>query len=303
MSGKCLQSSLKSPSDGCGKFWTKSSPDLFSAVKVWASSSVEIAAASVRETRLVQAVQNIEADIKKRDELKGTEDAEAPAAEELIQEDTPAPVEAPEDEEVLLSEEPAASAPMVEELAEEPAALALMVEEVAEEPAASAPMVEELAEEPAAVVEEVAEEPAALALMVEEVAEEPAAVVEEVSEVEFEEAAPEEDVSSPEPSPEDAAPAEEEAVPTAVVDTSQLAAASSGSEEAESTVSSEAAEAEHCHSCHSAPSEAEEEAPPAASGEQLSSEEAVDFTHDVKEEVFLVEGQATETMLVVAAQS
>ncbi|KAK5866368.1 hypothetical protein PBY51_020565 [Eleginops maclovinus] len=322
-------------------------------MKVLTSSTVEIAAASVGETSLVQAVQNIE-DIKSLDvtleeekpevletipdeiseevsvvenkeELKAAEDgaadaedAEAPAAEELIQEETPAPVEAPEDEEVFLSEEPTASATTIEEVAEEPAASAPTVEEVAEDPAASATMEEEVAEEPAAS----------------------AAVVEEASAVESEEAAAEESVTCTEPLPEEAAPAEEEAALTeeattaeaapeeettpaaetpveeeaaaeetmeseettaVVVDTSQLAAASSGSDlevlpaaESESTITSEAAEheAEHFHSCHSAPSEAVEAAPPAAWGEQLAIEEAVDVTHKVKEEeVSLVEGQ------------
>lgn len=85
----------------------------------------------------------------------------------------------------------------------------------------------------------------------------------------------------------------------AVVDASQLAAASSGSDlevlsAAGPGATSEAPgqESKRCHSCHSAPSIAVEVAPPAALGVQPSGEEDVDVAEEVKEAESLVEGQS-----------
>ncbi|XP_022611476.1 uncharacterized protein LOC111229426 isoform X2 [Seriola dumerili] len=316
----------------------ESMPDLLTAVKILASSTVEIAAASVGETSLVEAVRQME------EEGKGL-DSTLEVVEGEILEVTAEVVakEAAEEPAVVVSEEElkTAEAGAVEEVADAEAVEALSAEEVMTEEASA----------PAA-----AEEEAAASLPVEDTASTP--TVEEAGAVTDEdqtadpEAAPEEAVSSTEASPEDTAeevtPAEEatttaEAAPenetlpdemtpaadtsveegadeasaeetaevgSAFVDTAQLAAASTGSDlevlsAAEPEPSSEAPvhEAKHCHSCHSAPSAGEEEVPPAALGEELVSEGEVDLTHEAKEVVSLVEGQTTETMMVVTAQS
>ncbi|GLD61050.1 brain acid soluble protein 1-like protein [Lates japonicus] len=285
-------------------------PDLLTAVKILAGSTVEIAAASVGETSLVNTVRQIEED------GKGLQ-----TALEMVEPDVLAK-EAAEEAAVAVSEEELKSA-------EDGAA-----EGVTDVEAAEAPSAEEVASAPAAAEEEEAaaappEEATASASTVERVGDEDEAPVAE--------AAPEEAVSSTEAPPEDSAdevsPAEEaipsseeitpaaetsveegaseasaedaaEVVPThseaaAVVYTTQLAAASTATDlevlstaEPESTSEAPVHEAKHCHSCHSVPSAREEVVPPAALGGELVSEGAVDITHEAKEEVSLVEGQS-----------
>ncbi|XP_041789499.1 fibrous sheath CABYR-binding protein isoform X4 [Chelmon rostratus] len=269
----------------------ESMPDLLTAVKILAGSTVEIAAASVGETSLVKAVRKVEEDGKVLDatlevaepevleataevvgeeaavvvnmeELKSTEagadaeDADVPAAEE----ETSAPVAAAaeeEEEEAALPEEPTTSAPTAEEGGEVEAENQALAPAAAPEAVSSA----EASPEDAAPAEEATpDEEAPIAA----------------------ETAPAAEASVEEEAAAEAA-AEETVEAAAVVDTIQLAAAS-GSE-------LEVHEAKHCHSCHSAPSAAEEVAPPVALGGQLASEEALDITHEAKEAVSLVEGQ------------
>nr|XP_019939368.1 PREDICTED: skin secretory protein xP2-like [Paralichthys olivaceus] len=87
----------------------------------------------------------------------------------------------------------------------------------------------------------------------------------------------------------------------AVVDTAQLAAASTTADlevlsaaEPESASEAPVHEEAHCHSCHSAPSAGEEVMPLAALEEELVSEGAVDITHVAMEVVSDVEGQKPE---------
>lgn len=83
-------------------------------------------------------------------------------------------------------------------------------------------------------------------------------------------------------------PAEETA--EAAVSTTQLAAASAGADlkvlsvvEAEPTSGAPVHEEKPCHSCHSAPSAGEEVAPPAAVGEELITDGAVDTSQEAKD--------------------
>nr|XP_046259380.1 brain acid soluble protein 1-like [Scatophagus argus] len=288
---------------------SESIPDLLTAVKILAGSTVEIAAASVGETSLVKAVQKVEEDGKGLDfTLEVVEPEILEATTEEVTEDTAVVM----NKEQLKSDTDAedAKAPAAEE---EIFVLAAAEEEEEEK---------EKEEERAAAT--LPEEPTASALTVEEVGE---AEVEDQTPVPG--VAPEESISSAVASPEDSAPAEETtaseedtiiaeatlaaetsveeaaaadasaeetAEAAAVVDSIQLAAASSGSElellstaEPESTSEVPVHEGKHCHS--SVSSTAEEVAPPVDLGGQLENEGAVDMTHEAKEALSLVQGQ------------
>ncbi|XP_031723072.1 uncharacterized protein LOC116394250 isoform X2 [Anarrhichthys ocellatus] len=303
-------------------------PDLLTAVKILGGSPVEIAAASVGETSLVKAVRKMEEDGKSLDltlevvepevleatpevlakeeaeegtlvteeELQSAEaDAESPAAEELVKEETPAPVAAAAEEEeaISLSEEPATSTLTVEEVGEVESEDQAAVPAAAPEEAVSST---DTSPEDAAPAEEAT--PAEEAITAAEAA--PVDETTSAAETWVEDAAAE---ASTEEAVEALATTHSEAA--AVVDTTQLAAASSGSDLEVLSAASEAPvhEAKHCHSCHSATSAAEEVAPPAALGVQLTSEEVVDITLEVREAVSLAEGQTTETMEVATTQS
>nr|XP_033479657.1 dextranase-like [Epinephelus lanceolatus] len=300
----------------------ESLPDLVTAVKILTGSTVEIAAASVGETTLVKAVQKIEDDGKGLDftlevvepevlevttevgakEAAGDEaadevneeglksaepDVESPAAEKLAEDETSASVAADEEAASFLSEEPTTSAPTVEEVGEVESEDQAAVPEAVSEEAVST----EASPENAAFAEDTT--PAASVDVTTPAAE---TSVEEATV----EASAEETVE---------AEATHSAAAT-IVDSTQLAAASSGSDlevlsaaEPESTSEAPVHEVKQCHSCHSAPLAAEDVAPPAALGGQLASEEAVDITYEVKEAVSLVEGQTTETMVAMTTQS
>lgn len=272
-------------------------PDLLTAVKILAGSTVEIAAASVGERSLVKAVLKIE------DDGKSLDSSEEVLESKILDATTETvPVEGAEEDAVVENEEELKSA----EDAEAPA-----VEEESSAPVVVAAEEEEQEEEAASPLEEATTS---------------APIVEEIGEAEPEdqdavtEAAPEEVVSSPtEASPEDVGPAEE-AVPAeeaaltaadtsvdeaaaeapseepteaaAAVDTVQLAAASveSGLEvlsapEPQSTVPK--APVHERKSCHCAPAAAAagEVAPPVALGEQLVEEAAMEMTEESQEAV------------------
>ncbi|KAG7214494.1 hypothetical protein INR49_023006 [Caranx melampygus] len=307
----------------------ESMPDLLTAVKILAGSTVEIAAASVGETSLVEAVRQIEEEVKGLDSTLEVAEAEVlEVAAEVIDK------EAAEEAAVVLNEEEVKS--------EEAGA----VEEVADAEVVEVPADEEVATDetstPAGKVEEAEasppEEATASTPTAEEVGEataedqapdslteaSPEGRVEEVTpseETTTAEAAPETETSPDESTPAADASVEEGADETsaeeaaelvsthsedaAVVDTSQLAAASTGSElevltaaEPEATSEAPAHEAKHCHSCHSASSAGEDVMPPAALEEESVCEGVQDLTHEAREAVSLVEGQTTETMVV-----
>lgn len=261
-------------------------PDLLKAVKILTSSTAEIAAASVGERSLVKAVREMEEDGKGLDSSL----------------------------EVVKPEIQAATAEGMADEAAAEATVAVIPEELksADAEGAQAPAAEE--ETPAPVEAAKEEEEEAAPLLPEELPTS-ALTVEEVGEAEAEdqdpvtETAPEEPVLSAEVSPEDAeeatitaeAPVDKaaaEALPeetfeaAAVVDTVQLAAASSGSDlEVLSAAEPESTSDAQVHkSCHSSSSAAEEVAPPVALGGQMASEGA-DVTLDSKE---LSQGKITE---------
>lgn len=226
---------------------SESMPDLLTAVKILAGSTVEIAAASVGERSLLKAVRKIEEDGKGLDSLLEVVEPEIlEAITEAVVKEAAEEGTVVVNEEELKSAEADAEAPAAEEETSAPVAAA--EEEEQEEAAASLP-----------------EEPTTSAPSVEEVGD---------AETSADEAAAE-------------APAEEPVEAAAVVDTVQLAAASTGSDlevlsaaEPESTPEAPVHEAK---SCHSAPSAAEEVAPPVALGGQLVSEGAMDIMEAVSQ--------------------
>lgn len=233
---------------------SESIPDLLTAVKILAGSTVEIAAASVGERSLLKAVRKMEEDGKGLDSsLEVVEPEILEAITETVVE------EAAEEGPVLVYEEKlkSAEAPAAEEETSTPAP----EEEEQEEAAASLP-----------------EDPTTSAPS-----------VEEVGDAEAEYQAP---VTAAETSVDEAAaevPAEEPVEAAAVVDTVQLAAASAGSDlevlSAAEPGSTPEAPVHEAKSCHSAPSAAEEVAPPVAFGGQLVSGGAMDITEETKEAV------------------
>ncbi|XP_037329067.2 fibrous sheath CABYR-binding protein-like isoform X2 [Pungitius pungitius] len=254
----------------------ESMPGLLTAVKVLTGTPIEIAAASVEtsllksldftvevvEPEAVEAITEVEA-------IEATmvnEELKSADAEELVEEGTAASVEAAleeeEEEKLAASEEPITSV------------LAVVEEGDVES--------EDQDAHPAAVSEE--------AVASSDAPPEDAAPAEEATAAA--DAAPLDDAApNAETWVEDVA-----AEAAAVVDTSQLAAASSGSDlevlsaaQPGATPEAPVQEAKHCVSCH--PSIAVEEAPPAALGVQLSGEEDADITEEVKEAESLVEEQ------------
>lgn len=262
-------------------------PDLLTAVKLLAGSTVEIAAASVGERSLVKAVLKIEEDgksldsvveigdskilkataeavegaeegavVENEEELKSAEDAEAPAAED----DSSAPVLVAADEEeqeeaaACPPEEATTSAPIVEEIGEAEPEDQSAPEEVFFSPTEASP-------EDVGPAEEAA--PAEEAVLT-------------AAETSVDEAAAE-------------APAEEPTETAAAVDTVQLAAASVesglGVHLAPEPQSTPEAPVHKVKSCHCAPSAAEDVAPPVALGEQLVDEAATEMTEESKEAV------------------
>lgn len=265
--------------------------DVLTAVKILAGSTVEIAAASVGEKSLVNAVQHIQENGKELDSTVEVIRAEIlEAAADLVSEETSVAV----NEEDLKS----AEADAADEAADAKDSEELIAEET------SAPAVAEEEEAATSSPEE--------------------ASARNAEEVETEDrAAPKDDISPTEASPEDASPTEEADTSTAeasadddtspgemtpaaetsaeeaaaetsgedvveaafthsegvaVVDMTQLAAASAASE-----LEAPVHEAKHCHSCPSAPPAAEEVVPPTAVGGKLVSMGAVNLTHGAKE--------------------
>lgn len=237
---------------------SESMPDLLTAVKILAGSTVEIAAASVGERSLLKAVRKIEEDGKGLDSLLEVVEPE------ILEAITEAVVkEAAEEGTVVVNEEELKSA----------------------EADAEAPAAEEETSAPVAAAEEEEQEEAAASLPEEPTTSAPS--VEEVGDAEAEDQAP---VTAAETSADEAAaeaPAEEPVEAAAVVDTVQLAAASTGSDlevlsaaEPESTPEAPVHEAKSCHSARSA---TEEVAPPVALGGQLVSEGAMDIMEAVSQ--------------------
>lgn len=250
-------------------------PDVLTAVKILAGSTV--AAASVGEKSLVNAVQPIQENGKELDSTvevtqpeilediavvvdeEDQRSAEAGAADtkdsaEVIAEETSAPASA-EEEEAAASSPEEASAQTVEEVGE------VEAEEGVPDPKASPT---EASPEDASPADEATTSTAE------------ASAVDDTSPGEVTPSAePSVDEASAEASGEDtveAASTHSEGV--AVVDTSQLAAASIDSElevlsAAEPESEAPVHEAKHCHSCHSAPPAAEEVVPPTAVGGKL----------------------------------
>lgn len=271
-------------------------PDVLTAVKILAGSTVEIAAASVGEKSLVNAVQQIQENGKVLDSavevvqpeiLEATADVEAEKATVVMNEGELKSAEAG----AAAADE--AEADDSEEVTAEESSAPTVAEEV--DAAASSP---DKVTASAQTVEEVEAEDQAL---------DPNAV-------------PKEDLSSTEASPEDAATTTAEAPPAddaspgemtpaadtsveeetaeasgeetaeaasthsegaAVVDTAQLAAASTVSKPdvlsaAQPQSEARAHEAKHCHSCNSA-APPEEVAPPALVEGELVSDGAVDI--------------------------
>lgn len=285
-------------------------PDLIAAVKMLAGSTVDIAAASVGESSLVKAVRQIEGDGKSLDPVLGGSEPEGiEATNEVL------PKEASEEAEAVSEEELKPAEVVAEDEHTEDAAAQEVPTEEAVSPVASP-------------------EVASLSAPTEE------DTGESEDEAPGLDAAPEETISSTESSPVEAAPAEEVAVvmaeATAVeeevpaeksveeeaggasaekpveaaeekpaeapedVETTQLAAAASGTEleilpTAEPTAEVPETEAEHCHSCQPAAASGEEVAPPAGVEVQLEvhvvSEEAMEVTHEAQAAVSLVEEQ------------
>lgn len=278
-------------------------PDLLAAVKILAGSTVEIAAASISEKSLVNAVQQIQEDGKGLDSmvevvqpqiLEATTDLVAETATVVVNEEEPKSAEAGAADEVIDAEEVIAEETSAPAVAEEEEATASSPEEAT----TSAQTVEEVGEVEA---EDQALKPDAApkeALFSIEASPEDASPTEEATITA--EAPPVNDTSAAETSVAAEASGEEtvEAASTqsdsaAVLDTTQLAAASTVSElevlsAAEPESEAAVHEAKHCHSCHSAPSAVEEVAPPTDVGGELVSEGAVDTTHEVKEVASMV---------------
>ncbi|KAF3687205.1 hypothetical protein EXN66_Car002877 [Channa argus] len=298
---------------------SESIPDLLTAVKILTGSTVEIAAASVGEKRFVNAIQQIEGGERG---LDSTVDVSQPEILEATIELTTKEAAAGVNEEELKSSEAgaveeAADAEDTEEVfAEKTSAPA----DAVEEGGATEPPPEEAtgATQTVGEAEEEALEPEAAhkeALSSTKASPEDAPPAEEATPTEEATTSAEappvdgmlmtpgtqtsaEEVAA-EASAEDtveAASTQREAV--AVVNTTQLAAASTVSNlEVLSAADpeSEAAvhEPKHCHSCHSAPAAAAKEVVPhaaAAEGEMVS-EGAVDIILGPKEVALLVEGQ------------
>ncbi|XP_040042389.2 uncharacterized protein mgarpb isoform X1 [Gasterosteus aculeatus] len=270
----------------------ESLPDLLTAVKVLAGPPIEIAAASV-ENSLVEGLdfplkvvepEAVEATTeevaKEAQEVTMVNEESKPAdAEQLVEEGTAASVEAALEEEVAAS------------LSEEATTSVLAVEEEEGEKEEEVQSEDQTADSAA-----VREEAAASS----DTPPEDAAPAEEATTAA--EAAPLDDTPPDAETWVDDVAAEALAAThseaAAVVDASQLAAASSGSDlevlsAAGPGATSEAPgqESKRCHSCHFAPSIAVEVAPPAALGVQPSGEEDVDVAEEVKEAESLVEGQ------------
>nr|XP_040042390.1 fibrous sheath CABYR-binding protein-like isoform X2 [Gasterosteus aculeatus aculeatus] len=271
----------------------ESLPDLLTAVKVLAGPPIEIAAASV-ENSLVEgldfplkvvepeAVEATTEEVAKEAQevtMVNEEESKPADAEQLVEEGTAASVEAALEEEVAAS------------LSEEATTSVLAVEEEEGEKEEEVQSEDQTADSAA-----VREEAAASS----DTPPEDAAPAEEATTAA--EAAPLDDTPPDAETWVDDVAAEALAAThseaAAVVDASQLAAASSGSDlevlsAAGPGATSEAPgqESKRCHSCHSAPSIAVEVAPPAALGVQPSGEEDVDVAEEVKEAESLVEGQ------------
>ncbi|AWP06328.1 AIF-MLS domain containing protein isoform 2 [Scophthalmus maximus] len=293
----------------------------------------EEAADTVSKEELKSAVASAVEDVAE------AEVAEAPSIEEGMTEEMSAPAAAEEEEELEAAafppEEATTSAPAVGKVEEintgdrASAPDAAPVEAVASTEASSEDVAEEVtpgkvsAEETAseAAPDDVAEEVKPGEASVEETAPDEVTPAEEATTTA--EAAPENETSPDEMTPaaetpveegEDEASAEDaaKAVSThsdaeAVLDTAQLATASTGADlevlsaaEPESSSETPAHDTRHCHS---APSAGEDVAPPPALGEELVSEGKVYVSHEANEAVSLVLEQTTETMVVVTAQS
>ncbi|XP_035494491.2 fibrous sheath CABYR-binding protein isoform X2 [Scophthalmus maximus] len=289
-------------------------------------STLEMVEADVLEAT-AKVVSEEAADTVSKEELKSAvasavedvaeaEVAEAPSIEEGMTEEMSAPAAAEEEEELEAAafppEEATTSAPAVGK-----------VEEINTGDRASAPdaaPVEAVASTEASS-EDVAEEVTPGKVSAEETAPDEVTPAEEATTTA--EAAPENETSPDEMTPaaetpveegEDEASAEDaaKAVSThsdaeAVLDTAQLATASTGADlevlsaaEPESSSETPAHDTRHCHS---APSAGEDVAPPPALGEELVSEGKVYVSHEANEAVSLVLEQTTETMVVVTAQS
>lgn len=204
-------------------------------------ASEEVAKEASEEGAVVEG----EEEVKSGEGEKSAEDAQTPAAEEVITEVTSA-LAAAVDEEAAAGSHP-------------------------EETTSPMPTVDEAEAEVRPAPEE--------AIAAEDAASDEATVTNE--------AAPLDEIS-----PADQAAAETPAEETAeaAVSTTQLAAASAGADlkvlsvaEAEPTSGAPVHEEKPCHSCHSAPSAGEEVAPPAAVGEELITDGAVDTSQEAKD--------------------
>ncbi|XP_030586369.1 fibrous sheath CABYR-binding protein isoform X2 [Archocentrus centrarchus] len=311
-----LEAAVEAPAEALVAESTESVPDLFAAVKILASSTTDIAAASVGENSLVEAVRQIEG------EGKGHEVLEAEALEALAKEASEGAAVV-EGEEELKSEEDEEGAgaedaqiPAAEEVVragEEEAAVGSHPQETT----SSTPTVDEPEAEDAAPEEAISPEDAAPAE--DAISSEDAAPAEDA--ISSEDAAPAEEATSTaeaapvdESSPDEIAPAGEAAAETsaeetveAAVGTTQLAAASVGADlevlspaDAKLTSGSPLHAEKPCHSCHAAPSAGEEVAPPAAVGEELVTDGGVDTSHEAKE---AGSAQTMEATVVVTVQS
>lgn len=226
--------------------------------KVLETEALEEASEAVaKEASEEGAVVEGEEEVKSGEGEKSAEDAQTPAAEEVIAEVTSALAAAVDKEAAAGShpEETTSPMPTVDE---------------AEAEVQPAP-------EEAIAAEDAAEDEA--------VSSEDAAPPEEATVTG--EGAPLDEISSA-----DQAAAETSAEETAeaAVSTTQLAAASVGADlevlsvaETEPTSGSPVHEEKPCHSCHSAPSAGEEVAPPAAVGEELIADGAVDTSQEAKD--------------------
>lgn len=259
---------------------SESAPELLTDVKLLTGSTAEIAAASVGEKDPMETVQQTEGEGKGHEvlETEALEEASEEVAKEASEEG--AVVEGEEEVKSGEGEKSAedAQTPAAEEvITEVTSALAAAVDEEAaagshpEETTSPMPTVDEAEAEVRPAPEE--------AIAAEDAASDEATVTNE--------AAPLDEIS-----PADQAAAETPAEETAeaAVSTTQLAAASAGADlkvlsvaEAEPTSGAPVHEEKPCHSCHSAPSAGEEVAPPAAVGEELITDGAVDTSQEAKD--------------------
>ncbi|XP_029019423.1 fibrous sheath CABYR-binding protein isoform X2 [Betta splendens] len=269
--------------------------DLLTAVKVLSGSTVEIAAASVGEKSLVNAVQQIQEDreaLNSSEEVVKPEILEAPAEsfaetaaavdeEEAESAEAAADDELSDDEEVVAEEAPA-PAPAEEAFTASPQAVDEVVEEAVEDPVLNP------------------DAPPKEAFFVIEASPEDASPAEQVT---IAAEAPPADGASGAQSSEEALGEEAPEAASTQAHVTQLAAASTASEPhvlsaAEPESDAPGHRAEHCHSCHSAPS-AEEAAPPTDAGQEPISEGGVDTTHEVKEVASPVT-KTSENMMVTS---